>query len=93
MTKSGFRGVSHDIKAQRWRAELGSRRNGSFWRGPRRLTADSAARDYDHEARKRYGAYAHLNFPSATEVHRENEKRRKSVEAAGLSLVEISRRE
>jgi hypothetical protein len=93
MTKSGFRGVSHDTKAKRWRAELGNRRNGSLWRGPWRFTADSAARDYDHEARKRYGAYAHLNFPSETEAHRENEKhkpiRRKSVEAAGLSLVEI----
>ena len=93
MTKSGFRGVSYDTKAKRWRAELGNRRNGSLWRSPWRHTADSAARDYDHEARKRYGARAHLNFPSETEVLRGNGKckpiRRGGVEAARLPLIEV----
>ena len=57
-TATGFRGVA--AHRRRFRAQVGSRSN--HWFGPYRRTAEEAARDYDREAARRYGAFAILNF-------------------------------
>lgn len=64
--KSGFRGVFYDAQRGRWRAEVGY--HDGRVRGPWRKSAESAARDYDQHARKRYGDYACLNFPGENEL-------------------------
>lgn len=53
---SGFKGVSRHVGA--WRAMIQKTYLGRF------ATAEAAARAYDDEARRIFGAYANLNFPS-----------------------------
>jgi hypothetical protein len=58
-----FRGISRDRRplTRPFRAYVGH--GAGRWRGKRRATPEEAARDYDVEARRRYGEFARLNFP------------------------------
>lgn len=60
---TGFRGVYK--KGNRFRANVG--RGQTIWRGPYRVHAIDAAFDYDREAGRRFGEFARLNFPCASQ--------------------------
>lgn len=63
-SKSGFKGVSWDQKS--WRAEL--KFGGGRRKGPRRATAEEAARDYDAMVRALVGQHGRYNFPLPNEL-------------------------
>lgn len=56
--KYRYRGVSLDKRRMKFRARIDQRWSGRF------DTPEEAARAYDNEARKVYGAEARLNFPA-----------------------------
>jgi hypothetical protein len=61
LPSSGFRGVYHDRRSDRWGASI-TREKQFRWLGYFR-TAEEAARCYDEAARELFGSGARLNFP------------------------------
>ena len=61
----GFVGIGYDPVQDRYQA--GVTQDGARFRGPWRLTAKEAAKDYDCLARGVHGEYARLNFPESGE--------------------------
>lgn len=59
--KSGFKGVRWDKRNKRWAAQITVSRK-SLWLGYY-LTAEDAAKCYDHAAIKYHGNFARTNFP------------------------------
>ncbi len=62
---TGFKGVSKRRDSKNWAARI--RIAGRLVHLGMFETAESAARAYDHCAREQYGAFAALNFPTASE--------------------------
>jgi hypothetical protein len=65
LNHTGFLGIGFDPAQGRYQAAV--TQDGSRFRGPWRLTAIEAARDYDALARGVHGEYARLNFPEPGE--------------------------
>ena len=63
-SKSGFRGVYWDSHKQAWTIEVWSSHRKLFTKRSGFRSAESAARAYDHFARRCHGEFARLNFPS-----------------------------
>jgi AP2 domain len=62
-SQHGYKGVDWDRRSQRWRAYIGSSRNGTLRRLGYFDKLEDAAQAYDIAAKDRYGDAAHLNFP------------------------------
>ncbi len=65
LNHTGFLGIGYDPVQDRFQA--GVTQDGARFRGPWRLTALEAAKDYDALARGIHGEYARLNFPEPGE--------------------------
>ncbi|WP_420732156.1 HNH endonuclease [Hwanghaeella sp. 1Z406] len=65
LNHTGFLGIGFDPAQGRYQAAV--TQNGSRFRGPWRLTAQEAAKDYDCLARGVHGEFARLNFPEPGE--------------------------
>lgn len=65
LNHTGFLGIGFDPAQGRYQASV--MQDGSRFRGPWRLTAQEAAKDYDCLARGVHGEFARLNFPEPGE--------------------------